>query len=169
MKQALRDKAIDIIGLCKDMTVATIREDGAPQATVVSFVHDGMTLYFGCGAHSQKARNMAREARVSVAMTAPYESWSEIRGVSMGATAHEVSSPAEMEQVAGLLLERFTQIQEIEPIEPTTVKLFKLTPYVISVLDYTLGFGHTDSAAVTDSDLAETLESMAHHWVAKPG
>ena len=60
MKHELRRKATDILARSMDMTVATVRSDGSPQATVVSFVHDGLLLYFGCGAGSQKAANISR-------------------------------------------------------------------------------------------------------------
>src|SRR4051794_28114815 len=42
MKQAVRETIIDLLSRCKDMTIATVRPDGAPQATVVSYVHDGL-------------------------------------------------------------------------------------------------------------------------------
>src|ERR1700731_3853356 len=31
-----------------DMTIATVREDGYPQATAVSYVNDGLAVYFSC-------------------------------------------------------------------------------------------------------------------------
>jgi hypothetical protein len=44
-------------------------EDGYPQATTVSYVSDGLTIYFGCGEASQKARNLARNTKVSLTVT----------------------------------------------------------------------------------------------------
>ena len=48
------------------MTIATIRPDGYPQATTVCYVRDGLTLYFGCAAESQKAQNIAYNDKVSL-------------------------------------------------------------------------------------------------------
>ena len=31
-----------------DMTIATVREDGYPQATAISYVNDGLAISFGC-------------------------------------------------------------------------------------------------------------------------
>lgn len=45
------------------MTIATIRDDGYPQATVVGFVHDGLTIYFGSDRNSQKARKNGKPRR----------------------------------------------------------------------------------------------------------
>ena len=48
------------------LTLATAREDGWPQATTVGYVNDGLTLYVGCGADSQKVRNIKRSNKVSL-------------------------------------------------------------------------------------------------------
>jgi pyridoxine/pyridoxamine 5'-phosphate oxidase len=65
------------------MTLATIRPDGYPQATTVSYAHEGLTLYFGCAADSQKSRNLARVGRVSLRVNLPYANLGKIRGLSM--------------------------------------------------------------------------------------
>lgn len=46
MKHKLQQMMIDILARCMDMTIATTRSDGSPQATVVSFVHEGLVLLF---------------------------------------------------------------------------------------------------------------------------
>ena len=63
MDPALRQEIISILDDANDMTIATVREDGYPQATTVSYVNDGFTIYFGCAAASQKAQNLARTVR----------------------------------------------------------------------------------------------------------
>jgi hypothetical protein len=165
MKQELQRKMISILARCMDMTIATTRSDGSAQATVVSFVHDGLLLYFGCGAGSQKAVNISRDPRVSVAMTAPYENWLEIKGLSMAATATEVVVPSELTEIGRLMVQRFPQISAIQSSEAAPVKLFRVRPTIISVLDYSLGFGHTDLVKIEAGDIAETLDSMRHHWL----
>jgi nitroimidazol reductase NimA-like FMN-containing flavoprotein (pyridoxamine 5'-phosphate oxidase superfamily) len=169
MRHDLLVKILDILSRCHDMTVATVRPDGAPQATVVSFAHDGLTLYFGCGAASQKAANIAREPRVSVAMTAAYADWSSIEGLSMAATASEVTAPAEIAEVGRLMIARFPQVARLEPADPSALRLYRLRPTVVSVLDYSKGFGHTDLVRVGGDEVAETLESMRHHWLVPSG
>ncbi len=54
--------ALDILDKALDITIATNRPDGWPQATTVSFVSAGLTLYFGTDAHSQKSANIERMA-----------------------------------------------------------------------------------------------------------
>jgi general stress protein 26 len=52
--------------MTRTTTIATVREDGYPQARTVSNVNDGLKIYFGCAAHSQKARNLARNNKISL-------------------------------------------------------------------------------------------------------
>lgn len=165
MKHDLQRTALDILSSCVDMSVATVRPDGAPQATVVSFAHDGLLIYFGCGADSQKAKNIAREPRVSITMTTPYGDWMGIRGLSIAAVAEEVTVPGELNEVWKLMAARFPQIASVEPAEPGAVKVMRVRPTMISILDYSKGFGHTDLVTIEAGDIAETLDSLRHHWL----
>jgi general stress protein 26 len=165
MQHEVQDQILAILYQCHHMAIGTVRPDGAPQVTVVSFVHDGMLIYFGCGVNSQKAKNIAREARVSVALTAPYADWMAIRGLSLAAEAEEVRDAGELGLVWRLMNERFPQIADIEAPPDEAMTVFRLRPTVVSVLDYTKGFGHTDLVTVEADEIAGTLESMRHHWL----
>ena len=82
---------LDLLRRYNVLTLATVREDGWPQATTVGYVHDGLTLYVGCGADSQKARNIERCNKVSLTVDRDEADWSRIQGLSMGATAEVVT------------------------------------------------------------------------------
>jgi nitroimidazol reductase NimA-like FMN-containing flavoprotein (pyridoxamine 5'-phosphate oxidase superfamily) len=154
MDKALRSKILDVLADCNDMTIATVREDGYPQATVVSYAHDGLTIYFGCGDQSQKAKNIARNSKVSLTVTRPYVGWDTIEGVSIGGIAEPVTDPKEIAQAARLMLIKFPQILKQLPPGVTGVadlkgtRFYRVVPKVISLLDYTKGFGHTDLVTV---------------------
>jgi hypothetical protein len=167
MNQAFHDKIIEVFAGCRDMMIATVRPDGAAQATVVSYVHDGLLIYFGCGAGSQKAENIAREPRVSITVTLPYASWLEIRGLSLAGVASEVRTAGEKAAVGKLMIERFPEVAKMDQADPAAVKLFRVRPVMISVLDYSQGFGHTDLVAVAADDIAESRGFARHHWAAK--
>lgn len=155
MKSALHDKIVTILDRCPDMTIATVRPDGAPQATVVSFVHDGLQIYFGTGREAQKAVNIEREPRVSVTVTAPYADWQHIEGVSLAGIAGEVTSAQEKALVGKLMLDRFPQLMDsLEQFQNET-KLFRVRPTLVSVLDYSKGFGHTDLVAIDTDEAVE--------------
>ncbi len=107
MDPALKEEILSILNSASDMTIATIRSDGYPQATTVSYISDGLTIYFGCAVESQKARNIACNNKVSLTVTLPYFNWEEIRGLSMGGRATPVTDPNEINRVSELMLRKF--------------------------------------------------------------
>ena len=73
MDDSLREEILSVLKGASDMTIATIRPDGYPQATTVSYVTDGLSIYFGCAAESQKAQNIAYNDKVSLGHTALFQ------------------------------------------------------------------------------------------------
>lgn len=146
MDAEIRKKILALLDQHRIMTIATLRPDGWPQATTVGYVNDGLTLYFLCGLDSQKAANIARDDRVSLAIDHDTPQIMEITGLSMAARAQAVTDRAEAEKVLRLLPTKYPE-QASLPIEmpkPEEVRIFRVTPAVILVLDYSKGFGHTD-------------------------
>ena len=148
MDPALTRDVISILDQANDMTIATVRKDGYPQATTVSYVNDGLTIYFGCAAESQKAKNIACSDKVSLTVNLPYAGWDEIRGLSIGGKAAPVADRQERDRVGQLMLRKFPQIALYAPADMEQLVVFRITPEIISVLDYRKGFGHTDLVRV---------------------
>jgi nitroimidazol reductase NimA-like FMN-containing flavoprotein (pyridoxamine 5'-phosphate oxidase superfamily) len=146
MDEELRKKILGLIEQHRIMTVATLRPDGWPQATTVGYVNDGLTLYFLCGPDSQKAANLARDDRVSLTIDHDTDQIMEITGLSMAAHAQEVTDRAEAEKVLSMLPGKYPKQAALPgPMpKPDEVRIYRVMPTVISVLDYTKGFGHTD-------------------------
>lgn len=144
MDSATREKIVAILAGAYDMTLATIRPDGYPQATTVGYVNDGVKIYFGTAANSQKARNIALCDKVSLTVTLPYDRWEEIQALSMGARAARVADAVEMAKVGRLMLKKFPQGADFGPEEADSIAIFSISPVVVSVLDYRQGFGHTE-------------------------
>lgn len=132
----------------RDMTIATVRDDGYPQATTVSYVSDGLKIYFGCDAGSQKARNLAKSNKVSLTIDAAYAGWEEIKGLSIGGTAERVVDERELARFQALMLAKFPEIANYSIESDAGLAVFRVTPEVISVLDYSKGFGHADLVMV---------------------
>jgi nitroimidazol reductase NimA-like FMN-containing flavoprotein (pyridoxamine 5'-phosphate oxidase superfamily) len=146
MDEQIRRKILAILDQHRIMTIATLRPDGWPQATTVGYANDGLTLYFLCGPDSQKAANLARDDRVSLTIDHDTPQVMEITGLSMAAHAQAVADSAEGEKALRMLMLKYPQ-QASLPLpmpSPADVRIFRVTPTVISVLDYTRGFGHTD-------------------------
>jgi len=128
------------------MTIATLRPDGWPQATTVGYASEGLTIYFLCGLDSQKAANIAHDNRVSLTIDHDTPQVMEITGLSMAARATPVLDPAEGEKVLRMLMAKYPPQGDLPLAMPTPadVRIFRVTPSVISVLDYSKGFGHAD-------------------------
>ncbi len=146
MDAEIRHKILELLDQHRIMTIATLRPDGWPQATTVGYVSEGLTLYFLCGLDSQKAQNLAQDDRVSITIDHDTPKLMEIAGLSMAAHARPVTDRQEAEKVLRLLPSKYPEHEPL-PVEmptPDDVRIFRVTPTVISVLDYTQGFGHTD-------------------------
>ena len=70
----------------------------------------------------------------------------EITGLSMAARAQRVTDPQEGVRALRLLMLRYPEQKALNlPMpKPEEVAIFRVVPTVISVLDYTKGFAHTD-------------------------
>lgn len=150
MDEAIRRNILALLDEHRIMTLATLRPDGWPQATTVGYVNEGMTLYFLCGPESQKARNIAHDNRVSLTIDHDTPDVMKITGLSMAARATPVTDRTQAEKVLGMLPLKYPDAPPL-PMKmpsPDEVRLFRVDPVVISVLDYTKGFGHTDMVSV---------------------
>lgn len=145
MDEAIRKKILRLLAQHRKMTIATLRPDGWPQATTVGYGNEDLTIYFICGLESQKAANLARDNRVSLTIDDDTAQVMAIEGLSMAARAQLVSDPTEAEKALRLMMQRYPQ-QDVQLPMPNAadVRIFRVTPTVISVLDYSKGFGHTD-------------------------
>lgn len=134
----------DLLRRHRVMTLATVRSDGYPQATTVTYANDGFTLYFACDKSAQKVRNIRRSGKVSLTIDHDVADWSRIKGVSMGADASVLRSPRDIQHAFGLLQAKFPQWSQIALEELATLAFVKVVPKVICLLDYTKGFGHSE-------------------------
>jgi len=146
MDEELRRKILSLLDQHRAMTIATLRPDGWPQATTVGYANEGLTLYFLCAPESQKAANLARDDRVSLTIDDDTPQVMEITGLSMAARAQAVVDRVEAEKALHLLMLKYPEQRSLSmPMpNPADVRIFRVVPMVISVLDYSKGFGHTD-------------------------
>lgn len=173
-----RLKAV-ILGLLNEhrvMTIATNRPDGWPQATMVGYVNDGYLLYCFIPRSTQKYANILRDRRVSIAIGSDAPNPLDVKGLSLAGQATEVTDPVEIDYVAKLRLARYPEYAawsaladgaslRISPHPPSaSIALMRIAPDIISVLDYSKGFGHSELVTFSDRDLDVHLESSRHRW-----
>jgi PPOX class probable F420-dependent enzyme len=146
MNDQIRNKILALLDQHRVMTLATLRPDGWPQATTVGYGNDGLTLYFLCGLDSQKASNLAQDDRVSLTIDDDSPQVMEITGLSMAGHAEVVSDPIEGNKAMQLMVQKYPPQKSFPLPMPNFAELrvFRVKPTVISVLDYSKGFGHTD-------------------------
>jgi PPOX class probable F420-dependent enzyme len=100
MSVSLNDAARRLLSGRTFATVATVGPGGQPHSSVVWIDRDGDTVLFSVTADKQKARNLARDPRVSLTvfdLTNPYHSV-EIRGTAELAQDPERSLPQRLSQ-----------------------------------------------------------------------
>jgi hypothetical protein len=149
MDKIQNDFVLQVLDMAPDMTLATIRPDGYPQATTVSFAHQDMAIYAGIGRNSQKAENIRGCDKVSLTINLPYQDWREIRGLSMSAIAELLEDPVEIARAAACLERRFPAVAEwVGPDMGHEVAFLRIRPQMVSVIDYSKGFGHTELISV---------------------
>jgi nitroimidazol reductase NimA-like FMN-containing flavoprotein (pyridoxamine 5'-phosphate oxidase superfamily) len=149
MDDETKRKILTLLDQHRIMTVATLRPDGWPQATTVGYVNEGLTLYFLCGLDSQKAKNLAQDDQISLTIDHDTADLMAITGLSMAARAHAVNDRAEAEKVLRMLPLKYPDAPPLPMKMPSSdeIQIFRVAPTVISILDYSKGFGHTDLVA----------------------
>lgn len=140
MDEAVRAKILDILRSQHMMAIATIRPDGYPQATLVNYVHDGLTLYFASDAASQKAGNIKRNNKVSVVIAKETRDFYKLSALSLSGLATRLSE-REATPVALDLFRRLPQSKRYVPEDPRQLVVFSITPVAISLVDYSSGYG----------------------------
>jgi nitroimidazol reductase NimA-like FMN-containing flavoprotein (pyridoxamine 5'-phosphate oxidase superfamily) len=158
---ALKSKILDLLDQHRLMTIATNRPDGWPQATTVGYVNDGLTIYFLCSPQSQKAANLARDNRVSLTIDNDVTDPMAITGLSMAAQAQPVTNPTEIAKAMNLLVTRYPEYAAFPMPKPEEITVYRVVPKVISVLDYSKGFGHSDLVTISASGGSLRFLSLA--------
>lgn len=125
------------------MSLATVRPDGYPQATTVTYANDGLTLYFACDRNGQKVRNLRRSSKVSLTINKDTADWKKITGLSMGATAKVLDRPADTKRALALLSRKFKDMKNLSEDDLAETVFVRVQPKVISMLDYRREFGWT--------------------------
>ncbi|MEX2036189.1 MAG: pyridoxamine 5'-phosphate oxidase family protein [Xanthobacteraceae bacterium] len=164
MKREFKQQIIDRLDEHRIMTVASNRPDGWPQATVVGYANDGLIIYCFIARDGQKYANVVRDPRLSLTIAKDYPQPLQIKGLSMAARALVVEDQGEIDHATAILLRRYPEYKVMPPPDPAAVAMLRITPEIVSVLDYSKGFGHSDLVRVTENYLAEYIESRRHHW-----
>jgi len=143
MDEALRVNILDVLQSQHLMTLATIRPDGYPQATILNYMNDGLTLYFATDAASQKVGNIKLNNKVSIAIASQTEDFYKLSGLSMSGIATRMQNNDTAEEILLRLFRRLPQSKRYVPQDPGSLAVFSIAPVAIALVDYASGFGKT--------------------------
>ncbi len=150
------------------LSLATIRPGGWPQATTVSFVNDGVLLYFLISRSGQKFANIAKDDRVSACMASEPGSAKAIKGLSLAGRVAESRDEPYRSQMLQRLSERHPGYFDASSLDMTASALMRLTPEVFSIVDYAQGLGHQDVLTVGAKEIVEMTANRANDWGPNP-
>jgi nitroimidazol reductase NimA-like FMN-containing flavoprotein (pyridoxamine 5'-phosphate oxidase superfamily) len=141
----MEQPAITILNSNRIMTIATVRPDGWPQATMVGYANEGFRLYFLIYRNSQKFDNISHDNRVSISVGHEPHALRDIKAVYAGCYVAEVTELAEKSLAWKLLAQRHPNLTDLAPPGTAEVATMQADCKHVSVLDYSLGLGHTEA------------------------
>ena len=152
----MQDKAVQILSQQRIMAISTCRSDGWPQTTIVGYAHDELLIYFVVSRASQKFSNIQRDDRVSIAVGGDFHDPATIKALSIAARASEVTDAKQRAHAVDMLLSRHPGLRKLEPPHPSHSAVMRAYPSVITILDYSKGFGHADVLTVSPGGVEMT-------------
>jgi hypothetical protein len=156
--------AIEVLKRHRIMALATLRADGWPQATMVSYANLKLRSYFIISRGSQKFSNIVRDNRVSIAIGDPVVDPKLTYGLSMAARVWEVTNPEHRDEAYRVLTERHPAFKGFPFPDWEGAALMQAVPQVISIVNFTKGYGHTDAMTVGAGDLVLMEPARPDDW-----
>jgi general stress protein 26 len=140
-RKELEKKIIEFLKKHNGGTLATVREDGTPQASGISFVNDGLTIYFAMDPESHKKKNVDHNHNVGLATFKDYYRWDKAKAVQLAGKCEIVTDEHEISKIERLLLEKFPWVVKCSAAMEWAARAgplpyYKITPKVIAYLDY---------------------------------
>ena len=169
LNDELRKTILSMYERQSEISLATVRADGWPQANVVDIWNLGLMLYFQSYAAASKVQNMERDCRVSLTLTPPFGDFGKMQALTMAAHAEKVTEKTEVGDLYHLFWERIPHMEQFAEYEGDTaypapgVAIYRLRPVMGCVIDFTQGYGHWDYVQFRKDDFAE-WEAKRHTW-----
>lgn len=160
----MKDKAIEILDQHRVMAIATNRADGWPQATMVGYANEDVLIYFVISRQGQKFANIQRDDRVSLVIARDFDDPAAIKALSIAAHVDEIRDEKPRSHALKLLLERHPELDKLERPAPGHSAVMRANPAIITILDYSKGFGHSDVLTVGPGGLTDMTPARDDDW-----
>ena len=145
----MQEPAIDVLDANRIMTIATVRPDGWPQATIVGYANEGWSIYFLIYRDSQKFANIARDNRVAITVGAEPPDIRQVKAVYAGCEVAELTDLAERSYAWNILAQRHPNLTDLAPSRSAEVATMVARCRHVSMLDYSKGLGHAESLTIS--------------------
>jgi PPOX class probable F420-dependent enzyme len=103
------DEVTAVLAESRKVQLATINRDGTPHLVTMFYVLRGGLITFWTYRTSQKARNLARDPRLTC-LVEDGEEYFELRGVQVRGVAQRIDDPAAVAEIGGLIATRLTGV-----------------------------------------------------------
>ncbi|NDV27536.1 pyridoxamine 5'-phosphate oxidase family protein [Desulfovibrio sp. JC010] len=173
LSDEIRALILDMFARQSEISLATVRADGWPQANVVDIWNLGLTLYFQTHEAASKAQNIERDPRISFTLTPSFDhDFGRMQGITMAARAEKVTCKAEIGDLYHQFLTRLPHMKQFAKYEGDTaypgegMAVYRIRPEMGCVLDFTKGYGHWDYVRFDADDFQEWQERQTQ-WADK--
>ena len=128
------------------LTLATVAEDGRPQAAPLFFAEmDDLSLIFISETKVRHSRNIARDRWVAATIYADGQQWQSIRGVQLEGECIALDGPAANQaRVVYLAKYPFIKADKLLAAMIHFVTFYKISPTWLRLVDNSQGFGHKE-------------------------
>ena len=122
-------------------TLSTVREDGTPQASGITYVNDGLVVYFAMDPDSQKKKNVDRNPNVGLAIFKDYYRWDRARAVQLAGQCLPVTDKDEIAKIETKIVEKFPWVIGYASVMEWAARVgpvpyYKIAPRTVAYLDY---------------------------------
>ena len=149
MAPDLRGAIVSYLDAHRHCALATVTPEGNAHVSTVSYVNQGLEIYFMTDPGSRKAKNIESCPNIAMAVTEDYLDWDDIRGIHLSGTVEWIKDDAELQKAQRTFADKFPQVhqylQATYGVTMDIIPFLKVTPKEIDYLDYSKGFNHWDT------------------------
>jgi uncharacterized protein YhbP (UPF0306 family) len=160
-KNKLRTRLQHFLAEHTTLTLATVGEDGQPQAASLFFAEmDDLSLIFISDKQVRHSQNIARDSRVAATIYADGQQWQSIRGLQLEGVCTELSGQAAKTAKAVYLTKYpFISRNALLTAMLLRVTFYKITPTWLRLIDNSQGFGHKEDLRLHSLHSLHSLRS----------
>lgn len=160
----MKASAVTILEGNRLMAISTLKANGWPQCSMVSYANEDILIYFLASRRSQKFANITGDDRVSLAIGADADDPAAVKALSIAGRASEVQDASQRARVISLVLQRRPALGRFGPYGPDRCAVMQVKPEVVTVLDYSKGIGHSDVLTIGPGNLVMTSTAREPNW-----